>query len=229
MKVFSSAYGRRADARRHNVPMPWWDFPRAPGAVRALAATGEARGVSRDRCLRSTGIAPADLEDPELIVEGGQELQVMRNLLAVVGDLPGLGAEVGRRARLGSFGIWGYAILTSPTWADAVRLGVRFTRLSFAFTAPVVHPSQPRIDIGVDEIPDDVRAFACERDLASMVVLFAAIAPHVKVRLDTHLGEDRAAALATVAPGLRIRSREPADCFLFAPGDWTAPMPQAHV
>jgi AraC-like DNA-binding protein len=49
--------------------------------------------------LVSSGIAPAALEEPALIVEGGQELRVMRNLLGAVGDLPGLGAEVGRRAR----------------------------------------------------------------------------------------------------------------------------------
>ncbi|HEV7686918.1 MAG TPA: AraC family transcriptional regulator [Acidimicrobiia bacterium] len=209
--------------------MSWWDFPRAPGAVRALVAAGEARGLTRDRCLQSSGIAPADLEDPELVVEGGQEVRVMRNLLAAVGDLPGFGAEVGRRARLGSFGIWGYAVLTSPTFADAVRLGVRFARLSFAFTAPVVHERLPRIDLSVAEIPDDLRDFACERDMASILVLFSTVAPGVTPQLTTHLSDARAAALAAVLPGLRVRSGRPEDSFVFDPADWAAPLPQAHV
>jgi hypothetical protein len=209
--------------------MPWWDFPRAPGAVRALVAAGEARGLTRECCLQSTGLNAADLDDSELIVEGGQELQVMRNLLTAVGDLPGLGAEIGRRVKLGSFGIYGYAVLTSPTLADGIRLGVRFTRLSFAFTAPVVHPDLPLIDLGVDEIPEDVRDFAIERDIAAILLVFSAIFPGGEVRLDTRLGEDRAAALAAVMPGVRVRSHQPQDRFLFDPGDWAARLPQAHA
>ena len=185
--------------------------------------------MTRDRCLWSSGIAPADLEEPALVVEGGQELRVMRNLLGAVGDLPGLGAEVGRRARLGSFGIWGYAVLTSPTFADAARLGVRFARLSFAFTAPVVHERLPRIDLGVEEIPDDVRDFASERDIASILVLFSSIGPGVTPQLSTHLDDARAAALAAVLPGLRVCSGQLADRFVFDPADWAAPLPQAHA
>lgn len=93
-----------------------------PGARRgrALVAAGEARGLVRERCLESTGLGPADLDDPDLLIEAAQELQVMRNLVARVGDKAGLGAEVGRRARLGSFGMWGYAIPHQP---DARRCG----------------------------------------------------------------------------------------------------------
>jgi AraC-like DNA-binding protein len=209
--------------------MPWWDFPRTAGAVRALVAAGEARGLSRERGLAASGITPAALDDPELLIEAAQELQVMRNLLSGVGNLPGLGAELGRRARLGSFGIWGYAVLTSPTFADATRLGVRFARLSFAFTAPVVHDRLPRIDLGVDDVPEDVRDFACERDIASILVVCATIAPGVVPQLHTHLDDERAAALAGVLPGIRIRSGEPADCLLFDAGQWTAALPQAHA
>lgn len=209
--------------------MAWWDFPRGPGGIRALVTTGTAHGLSRERCLRSTGIQTADLDDNDLVVEGGQELHVMRNVITALGDPPGLGVDVGRRANLGSFGIWGYAVLTSPTWEDAMRLGVRFTKLSYAFTAPVVHPRLPRIDYRVEEIPADVRDFALERDLAACLMIFAAIGPDIKARLHTRLPAPRAAALATVSPTLCIRHGEPEDCFLFDPSDWHSALPQAHV
>lgn len=208
--------------------MPSWDFPRGPGSLRALVLTGEAHGLGADQCLHSTGIHPADLSDPELLVEAGQELQVIRNLLGALGDRPGLGAETGRRVKLGSFGIWGYALLTSPTWGDAMHLAVRFSRLTYSFVAPVTHPRLPRLDLGVEEIPSDVRTFATERDIASCLVLFGILGPGVKVRLDTRLDDERAATLAPVNPQARIRSRQPQDCFLFDPADWTARMPQAH-
>lgn len=197
--------------------------------MRALVATGEARGLTRQVCLRATGIAPSDLEDPDLVVEGSQELQVMRNLLAAVGDRPGLGAEVGRRAKISSFGILGYAFLTSPTLADGVRLAVRFTQLSLFFTYPVVHESLPRLDFAVDEIPEDVRAFATERDLAALLALFTAVLPQLRLRLETALNDERAAALAAVAPGVRISSGGPDHRFHFDAKDWAARMPLAHT
>jgi len=208
--------------------VPWWDFPRAPGAVRALVATGEARGLTRRLCLRATGIAPADLTDPELVVEGSQELQVMRNLLAAVGDLPGLGAEVGRRAKVSSFGIIGYAFLTSSTLADGIRLVVNFGQLSLFFSRPVVHDSPSSLRFDVDDIPEDVRAFATERDLGALLALFTALFPQLKFQLDTALSDERAAALAAAAPGVPIRSRRPDHRFHFDPRDWNAAMPLAH-
>jgi AraC-like DNA-binding protein len=110
-----------------------------------------------------------------------------------------------------------------------VGIGVRFARLSFAFTAPAVHESLPRIDLDVAEIPVDVRDFVCERDIASMLVLFSTIAPGVVPQLSTHLNDVRAAALAAVLPGLRVRSGQPEDRFLFDPAQWHAPLPQAHA
>jgi AraC-like DNA-binding protein len=212
-----------------NGSVPWWDFPRGPGAVRALVSTSEARGLTRQDCLRGTGIAPADLEDSELVVEGTQELQVMRNLLAAVGDHPGLGAEVGRRAKFSSFGFLGYAFLTSPTLGAGSRLVISFLRLSLFFTSPVVHDTPPRLDIAVDEIPEDVRAFATERDLAALLALYSAVVPSAKLQLDTALSDQRGAALAAVLPGVRIRSGQAADRFSFDSGVWEARLPMAHT
>jgi hypothetical protein len=78
---------------------PAWDFPRGPVGVRALVSVGAAYGLSNEQCLRSTGFQAADLADTDLRVEAGQELQVIGNLIASLGDRPGLGIEVAVQLR----------------------------------------------------------------------------------------------------------------------------------
>ena len=153
----------------------------------------------------------------------------MRNLLATVGDQPGLGAEVGRRAKFSSFGFLGFAFLTSPTLAEGSQLVISFLRLSLFFTQPVVNDRPPRLDIAVDEIPEDVRPFAIERDLAALLALYSAVLSPAKLQLDTTLGDQRGAALAAVLPGVRVRSGQPADRFSFEPAAWNARLPMAHT
>jgi len=92
----------------------WWDFRRSPAAARILVELGADHGLSSSQCLTGTGLLAADLHDSDTAVEAGQELTVARNLIARLGDQPGLGAEAGRRYTFGSLGVWQFALLTSP-------------------------------------------------------------------------------------------------------------------
>ncbi|MTD47742.1 hypothetical protein GKE82_26445 [Conexibacter sp. W3-3-2] len=69
-----------------------------------------------------------------------REMQVARNLLARLGANPGLGAEVGRRHRLPTMGVWGFVVLTSASVGDAIQVGLRYVHLSSAFLRPEVRP-----------------------------------------------------------------------------------------
>ena len=51
-----------------------------------------------------------------LKVEATQEFAVIRNLLHHLPDVPGLGFQVRQNYRLNSYGILGYALLSSPSW-----------------------------------------------------------------------------------------------------------------
>lgn len=183
-----------------------WDHLRGPSAARILVALAAEHGIDAARALAGTGLRPDDLERPDTVVEAAVELTIARTLLRAAGDAPGLGLQAGARYTVGSLGVWGFALLTSPTVADLVRLGVRYAALSFAFIRPVATETAAGIRVVLDdrEIPDDVRAFFVERELAKLATLLpVTIADPAGVTFETRFTGARAAALRAVVPGIR--------------------------
>lgn len=86
----------------------------------------ESLGVERDAVLRAARMRP--LEDPRAQVN----LRQVEALFAAAERLSGrldLGFEFGRRVKVTSHDILGYALLTSPTLRDALRLLANYQRL----------------------------------------------------------------------------------------------------
>lgn len=177
-----------------------WDFPRSPAGVRVLVQAGVERGLSVGQCLAGTGLSPEELEDPDGQVEPGQEFHVARNLVRRLGDAPGLGVEAGRRFTLAGMGVFGFALLSSPTWSHALRIAIRYGRLSSAYIRPEVHHPTCLV-LHDDELPCDVRDILVERDLAGVAaVLLLIVGRTPPVTIETRLGGARAAALAALLP-----------------------------
>src|SRR4051794_27236508 len=147
----------RADALLSLEDMPSWDFRRGPAAARILVELGADHGLTPQQCLAGTGLAPAALADPDTVVEAGQELAIARHLITRVGDRPGLGVEAGRRYTIGSLGVWGFALLTSPNVGELLRVGTHYAALSFAFIRPrmVEGPDETRVIFDDADIPQD--------------------------------------------------------------------------
>jgi AraC-like DNA-binding protein len=161
-------FGRMAASRgRHGMS---WDFPRTPVASRHLLDTAEAHGLDPNACLAGTGLTATDLADGTLEVQAGQELAIVRNLIAQIDEPAGLGIEAGLRYTLANTGILGYALLSSPTMRDALTLAARYITLSSSFHQIAVRETAAEVVLELDasEIPDDVRAFLLERDLAAI-------------------------------------------------------------
>jgi AraC-like DNA-binding protein len=76
--------------------------------------------------LAGSGIAPADLHGGDSRITRTQELQVCTNALALRADL---GLELGRRLHVSSYGLLGYAALSSATFGDAWRLLLQYPAL----------------------------------------------------------------------------------------------------
>lgn len=212
--------------------MPSWDFPRGPAGVRMLVEAAAARGVPAGACLAGTGLRADDLDDPALRIEAGQELAVARNLVAAVGDEPGLGADAGRRVSLGTFGVLSFALLTSPTLDAALRAGLRFWRLSSGFLRLELEDDGQAVRIaGADEeIPADVRELLIERDVAAIIALLALIGGRENagvVRVETSLPPARVRALAAVDPGTPVTGGAPRTTFVTRRADLERPLPQA--
>ncbi len=146
---------------------------RGISSVGKLVAFAGERGVSRDQCLRGSGIVAGRLEDPTYEIDAGEELLVVRNLLTYLGDDPSIGVEVGRRYRISDYGIWGYALLSSQTLASAMALGLRYIDLTFAFVGFRVLGETAGLTMVLDDehIDADCRGFLVDRDAAAALML----------------------------------------------------------
>jgi AraC-like DNA-binding protein len=126
-------------------------------------------GVSQSDCLRDTGIDAATLANPQTEILAGQELQLARNIVRAIGHQPGIGLDAGLQYHLSAYGIWGFALVTSPSFRAAAEIATRYLDLSYAFVRFRKDLSDGRFRILLDdsEIPEDVRQFLFERDLAA--------------------------------------------------------------
>lgn len=145
------------------------EFRRPVISTQLLARLGIERGLTMDHCLRGTSLNATTLSDPATEITAEQELQLIRNLLAGLGPSPGLGLDAGLRYHLSTYGIWGFALLSSPTFRSAAEIAVRYLDLSYAFARYRLETRGRDVLIILDDstVPEDVRQFLVERDFAA--------------------------------------------------------------
>lgn len=150
-----------------------WDVPRPVATCRHLLEAARLHGVSAADCLAGTDVSPADIENASTEVQAGQELAILRNILARVEDSHGFARDVGSRYNFANMGILGYALLASPTWGDAVSVACRFATLSSTFLRIIRRDTDAGTVIEFDDsqVPADVREFMLERDLFALINL----------------------------------------------------------
>lgn len=133
-------------------------------------------GVSHAQILKGTGLEQQQLLDPNMLVTGQQELQLIGNLVEKFSYRSLLGLEVGQRYHFTTFGSLGLGLISSANIREALNFALAYFPLSFAFSQFVVS-EQPennriRIDIVVDEgIPQTLRQFIIERDIAALITV----------------------------------------------------------
>lgn len=128
-------------------------------------------GVSVVDCLAGTDLSLADIENISVEVQAGQELAILRNILARVEDPRQFARDVGIQYNFANMGILGYALLASPTWGDAVNVACRFATLSSSFLRITRRDTEVGAVIEFDDsdVPADVREFMLERDLFALI------------------------------------------------------------
>ncbi len=91
--------------------------------------TMEELGYSAQACLEGTGVSESDLinMDNSRAFSLAQEFRFHRNLLALTGD-PLLGLKLGRAYTLQTYGLYGYAFLSSPTLRQALTIACNNAR-----------------------------------------------------------------------------------------------------
>ncbi|AFR50947.1 AraC family transcriptional regulator ligand-binding domain-containing protein [Gordonia sp. KTR9] len=149
-----------------------WDHPRTALGVRIMADHAVEHGYSREAVLASTGLSPEELDSSVTLVDARQEITATRNFLTLMKNRPGLGLEVGRKFHLTTYGQLGFALLSSPRTVDMTHTALRLLGLTFAFstvTAEITPDGRYATRFSGDGVPEDVRQFLIERDLAATV------------------------------------------------------------
>lgn len=95
----------------------------------ALLAEMHDQGVSSEALLQGTGLTARQFVDPQGRMSQAQKITIYRNAKRLT-TTPDLGLRAGGRQRLSDFSVYGYALVSSPTFGDAVALGVRHIKLA---------------------------------------------------------------------------------------------------
>lgn len=158
-----------------------------------------ARGIPLEVCLAGSGLTERDLHDENAEIWPHQEFTVIRNIIGILGDGPGIGIEAGMFSTFGRTGVLGFTFLASRTVGEGLRRIVPYLALSPSHVRIAVQEAGDHGYIIADssEIPSDIRAFVVERDLAGLAaVLKGAGIDLPLVRLDSTLDAQRTSGLA---------------------------------
>lgn len=162
-------------------------------SVQLLTQFGLDHGLPLDACLHATGLSWQILGEPGAEVDAEQELQLVRNLVRHLGQRPGIGLLAGRRYPLNVYGIWSFALLSSRTGREAAHLGLRYLDLTYAFHGMRLEEYAEETHLLFDDsgVPEDLRSFLLERDLAGMLCVQRVLTNQSNVlkRLDLRLAE----------------------------------------
>lgn len=152
----------------------------APSAARRsitsaqlLTQLGLELGLSLETCLRGCDLTPLQLAEPLGEIAPQQELQLIANLVAALPGVADLGLQAGLRYRLITYGIWGYALLSSQDFRQAAELGLRYLDLTYAFTHIRLSEEHEHAHLHFDDahLPSELRDFLVLRDAVAVMVI----------------------------------------------------------
>lgn len=136
-------------------------------------------GLDRVLCLRTAGVTPDVLEDPEADIDAQQELALMQLLVRELGDGFRHGLNVGKRQGLTAHGIWGLGLMSSANGFLAAQWGGRFASVAFPFIRYQWRLARcgPLLLMDARHLPQEIRAFIVARDLATFWSLHQDLLP----------------------------------------------------
>jgi AraC-like DNA-binding protein len=84
------------------------------------------RGFAADAVLAGSKIERGKLDDPAYLIDIWQSQKVIANMIGLTGN-DALGFELGQEIRFSDFGIVGYALMSSRSMRDVIRLWISFS------------------------------------------------------------------------------------------------------
>lgn len=101
----------------------------APFKIATVIDTVAERGISAETVLDRTGLSLQDVRDPHTLTSIGQYLIACENIVAAGAELADAFA-IGSRLHLSAYGMYGYALMCSPTMRDFFDFAVRYQPLA---------------------------------------------------------------------------------------------------
>jgi AraC-like DNA-binding protein len=146
--------------------------PRGTGSAALLCALAVEHGLFPAALLAGTGITEKALTDPAAEISAAQELQLIQALAAELPPHAGLAA--GARYRLTTYGIWGFALLSSRTVRESHQVGMRFVGLSYALTSVSSRETDGELVLRFDDLdlPEPARTFVLLRDASAALQIW---------------------------------------------------------
>jgi AraC-like DNA-binding protein len=204
-------------------------------ATRLLCEVASERGIATSDILAGTGIAQADLDDPDAVVAASDEILAVRKLLSAIPDHTGLGIDVGSRFRLTHLGLFGFAAMSCATFRELLDVSMRYFSLTMLNIDVKVFEGAESclLEFAVDQLPADVRAFFLERDVASIVMTTREFALPVvaryadRVTVEATLDKEIVAPLLELFPGVDSEFGRAHNRLHFPRAMFDEPLPQA--
>lgn len=112
------------------MQLPLWNEKRyAPYKLAALVEVLSEQGIAPGESLSGTGLDPEELFQPGTLTSIRQYITVCHNALSLSKD-PETPFRVGSRIPLSAYGMYGFALVCSPTIREYFQLAVRYHRLA---------------------------------------------------------------------------------------------------
>ncbi|MFN3579971.1 MAG: helix-turn-helix domain-containing protein [Pseudomonas sp.] len=148
-------------------------------SLHLMLAYAQEQGLESACCLASTGLEPGLLNCPSTEVAPEQELGVIRNMVASLGEPFRHGFELGLRYDLTVYGIWGLGLRTSAGPLDALKRGFEYwgavpglLRIRF-----VLAGTDPVLCFDCTHLPDGAREFLVGRILGTIYAIHQDLLP----------------------------------------------------
>jgi AraC-like DNA-binding protein len=100
----------------------------SPQRIAAIVATLAEDGVPPAQVLARSGLEEAELAVLGTKVSYAQAATVLRNAFAIAPD-PTFALRAGERMHVTQYGMWGYALLSSRTYAEVLEFAVKYRRV----------------------------------------------------------------------------------------------------
>ena len=148
----------------------------------------EGKGFRREDILKDTGIDDVRLSDPNATVDVPEELAFYQNIISLSND-PLIMYKAGLNLQISSYGMWGLALLSSPTVAKAIDFGIQYIEFSYTYNRVEFFQEAGNTGLRITKKTelDTMQQSMTEKDLAAIFIIFKALlevkTPYKEIRV----------------------------------------------